>query len=217
MTQTVVVTGGASGIGRATCERYADKGFNVAVLDKQQEPREGGTPTHELVQEHGSDATFIQVDVTDRSQVRDAFQQVVDEYGSIDVLVNNAGIAETETIADMDEATFDSIMQVNVYGVFHCTQAALPHMADNGSIVNIASVAGKHGSAGLSAYCASKAAVIRFTDAASKELDIPVNAVCPSRTQTAMTDFEGDPPEKVADTIYQVSQADYTGRAVDVR
>lgn len=217
MTRTVLVTGGSSGIGRETCQRFHEEGYQVAVLDRQEEPREGGTPTHQLIQQDGGTATFVQADVTDREKIDRALEMVRARMGMIDVLVNNAGVAETAPIGEMDVETFDDIMQVNVYGVFHCTQASLEHLAEDASIVNIASMAGKDGSPGLAAYCGSKAAVIRFTDAVAKELDeVTVNAVCPRRTKTAMTDFEGDDPEKVADVIYETSQAEKTGEAVDV-
>ncbi len=217
MTRTVLVTGGSSGIGRETCQRFHEEGYQVAVLDRQEEPREGGTPTHQLIQQDAGTATFVQADVTDREQVDRAFEMVRARMGMIDVIVNNAGIAETAPIGEMDVETFDTIMRVNVYGVFHCTQASLEHLAEDASIVNIASVAGKNGSPGLAAYCGSKAAVIRFSDAVATELDdVTVNAVCPRRTKTAMTGFEGDEPSKVADVIYETSQADATGEAIDV-
>jgi len=217
MTRTVLVTGGSSGIGRETCKRFHEEGYQVAVLDNQEKPREGGTPTHQLIQQDGGTATFVQADVTDREKIDRALEMVRARMGMIDVVVNNAGIAETAPIGEMDVETFDAIMQVNVYGVFHCVQSALEHLAEDASIINVASVAGKEGSPGLAAYCGSKAAVIRFTDAVAKELDdVTVNAVCPRRTKTAMTDFEGDPPEKVAEIIYETSQAETTGEAVDV-
>ncbi len=100
-------------------------------------------------------------------------------------------------------------------------KAVIPHMKnqETGTIVNISSGAGKTGIPGLAAYCGSKFAVIGMTEAVAREVNeygITVNAVCPGRTQTAMTDFEGVPPEQVAETIYAVSNAEYTGRAVDV-
>lgn len=218
---TVIVTGGASGIGRATCLQYADEGASIVVADRQTEPREGGTPTHEQIIEAGGDAMYVETDVTDWDSVQAMVDEVLEVYEQIDILVNNAGVAENGPVEDFSNEWWERIMRVNLDGVFYCTKAVIPHMKDHGSgsIVNISSGAGKTGFPNLAAYCASKFGVIGFTESVAKELQehgIPVNAVCPGRTQTAMTDFEGVSPEQVAETILAVSQADYTGRAVDV-
>lgn len=217
MTATVIITGAASGIGRATARLFAENGYTVGIIDKQEEPREGGTPTHELIEQEGGDAFFIEANVRRRGEVDEAFDAIEDRIEEFEVLINNAGFAETVSIGDMRDHLWHKIMEVNVDGVYYCTQAALSGLGTDGAIVNISSRVGKEGVADLSAYAAAKHAVLGFTESISKELDdIRVNAVCPRRTKTAMTGFEGDPPEKVAETIYAVSQADYTGRAIDV-
>lgn len=212
MTKTVIITGAASGIGRATAKRFAEEGYQVGVLDKQEEPREGGEPTHELLE----DAFFVQADVRDRDSVTAAFEMIQEECDTIDVLVNNAGFAENGSFAEMDAETWHKIIEINLDGIFHCTQEALPLM-DDGAIVNISSGVGLHGAPELVAYSTSKFGVIGFTESLGRELDdIRVNAVCPSRTKTAMTGFEGDDPADVAAIIYDVSQTEYTARAIDV-
>ncbi|MFB6294316.1 MAG: SDR family NAD(P)-dependent oxidoreductase, partial [Candidatus Nanohaloarchaea archaeon] len=145
----------------------------------------------------------------------------VEWYGSVDVLVNNAGVSEMARIEDMAVEAAHRVFRVNVEGVFHGMKGVIPQMKEQGegSIVNISSGAGKTGVAQGSAYCGSKFAVIGMTEALADELadtDITVNAVCPGRTKTAMTDFEGVPPGTVAETILEVVDAGYTGRAVDV-
>jgi 3-oxoacyl-[acyl-carrier protein] reductase len=217
-----VVTGGASGIGRETCLRFADEGYRVVVADHREEPREGGTPTHEIIEEQGDDALFVETDVTDWEEVSTMVETVVETFGRIDVLVNNAGIARTAPIDELSQEDWDETMAVNLDGVFHCTKAVVPVLRENGegAIVTISSVAGKTGYATYAAYSASKFGVIGFTEAVARDLEedgIRVNAVCPGTTRTKMTDFEGIEPEKVAETIFEVSQRNDTGEAYDVR
>ncbi|MDY6769017.1 MAG: SDR family oxidoreductase [Candidatus Nanohaloarchaea archaeon] len=220
MSQTVIVTGGASGIGRETCFRFAEEGYNVVVADVRKDPREGGPRTHEKLKSEGKQARFWETDVREWEQVQELVAKTLEWYGGVDVLVNNAGFAEKGNIEDTAIEDSHRIFRVNVEGVYHCMKAVVPHMKEqgSGSIVNVSSVAGKRGSAGHVDYCGSKFAVIGMTEALADEVEgdgITVNAVCPGRTRTAMTDFEGVPPEQVAQTILDVSEAGYTGRAVD--
>lgn len=222
--QIVVITGASSGIGRATAFLYAEDGATVINADVSETPRKQPEqiPTQVHIQEQGGDASFIQTDVTDWDAVETMVEQVVDEYGRIDVLVNNAGFSERAPIEELAIEDARKIFRINVEGVFHGMKAVVPHMKSQraGTIVNISSGAGKAGIPNLAAYCGSKFAVIGMTEAVARELDghgVTVNAVCPGRTRTAMTGFEGVPPEEVAETIRQVADAAYTGEAVDVR
>jgi meso-butanediol dehydrogenase/(S,S)-butanediol dehydrogenase/diacetyl reductase len=219
--QVVVITGASSGIGRTTAEHYARNGAAVVNADVRDEPRAADTPTHEHIQEQGGDARFIETDVRDWDSVTRMIDRVVEEYGRIDLLVNNAGVAENGSIDELPVADAQRIFRVNVDGVYHGMRAAIPSMKEQGEgvIVNIASGAGKTGIPDLAAYCGSKFAVIGMTEAVAREVSdhgITVNAVCPGRTKTAMTDFEGVPPQQVAETIMEVAAADFSGRAVDV-
>jgi NAD(P)-dependent dehydrogenase (short-subunit alcohol dehydrogenase family) len=216
----VVITGASSGIGRTTAQLYADHDATVVNADMREDPREDGVPTHTMIENNDGTASFIQTDVRDWQSVAAMVDEVVETYGRIDILVNNAGVAENGPIDELPVDDAQNIFRVNVDGVFHGMKAVVPHMKErgHGSIVNISSGAGKTGIPNLAAYCGSKFAVIGMTEAVAREVEehsITVNAVCPGRTQTAMTDFEGVPPEQVAKTIFDVSNADYSGRAVD--
>ncbi|MDY6765787.1 MAG: SDR family oxidoreductase [Candidatus Nanohaloarchaea archaeon] len=220
MSQTAIVTGGASGIGRHTCLKFAEDGYNVVVADVRKDPREGGPRTHEKLKSEGREARFWGTDVRDWDAVQEMVEQVLDWYGSIDVLVNNAGVAERAPIAELPMEDARDIFRINVDGVYHGMKAVVPVMTErgDGAIVNVASGAGKTGIPGLAAYCGSKAAVIRMSEAVAAEVEhsgVTVDAVCPGRTRTAMTGFEGVPPRRVADTIHDVATDDRTGRAVD--
>ncbi len=218
--ETVIVTGGSSGIGRHTCFRFADDGYNVVVADVRKDPREGGPRTHEKLKSEGHEARFWETDVREWSEVQEVVAKTREWYGTVDVMVNNAGFAERALIEDLSIADARKMFRINVEGVYHGMKAVIPEMKDRGSgaIVNVASGVGKTAVPKLAAYSGSKAAVIRMTEAVAGETEgtgVTVNAVCPGRTKTAMTDFEGVPPETVADTIYEVATAAYTGEAVD--
>lgn len=219
-TPVVVVTGGSSGIGRATCMRFASEGYRVVVADTTEEPRSGGTPTHAKIRTDDGEAVFVETDVRDWDAVRSLVDRAIDVYGRIDVMVNNAGVAENGLIDELPVADAHRIFRINIDGVYHGMKAVVPHMKERnmGAIINLSSGVGKTGAPELAAYSGSKFAVIGMTEAVAKELEaygITVNAVCPGRTRTAMTDFEGVPPEIVVDTIVSVSTADYTGKAVN--
>ncbi len=224
--ETVIVTGGASGIGRETCLRFAEEGFRVVVADVREGPRdpdrEDGTPTHERIRQDGGEAMFVETDVREWDDVRAMVDTVLDRTGRIDVLVNNAGIARTAPIQDLSLEDWRETMRVNLDGPFHGIKAVVPHMVDrgDGAIVTVSSGAGKTGFAEFAAYSASKFGVIGLTEAVAKDLagtGVRVNAVCPGTTRTAMTGYSGMDPERVAARIVAASQVDFTGEAVDVR
>lgn len=190
--KTAVVTGGASGNGRAIVKAYAEEGADVVVADIQRTPREGGRPTHKLVaEEHGVNATYIECDVTDTDALAGAVE-AADAFGGIDIMVNNAGIFRQSDFLDVTEEEFDQLMDVNVKGVFFGAQAAAKKMQENGggSIINMSSVAGIRGSATFSTYNTSKGGVRLLTYSLADELGpegIRVNAIHPGVIETAMT------------------------------
>jgi 3-oxoacyl-[acyl-carrier protein] reductase len=189
-----VITGGAAGIGRATALRFTEEGAKVVICDVNEE---AGNKT---LAELGPDAAFYKVDVTDRQAVQKWIDDVIDRYGQIDVLVNNAGVLrdnmlvkvkDGDLVKQMPEEEFDLVVAVNLKGVFNCTQAVAPYMIKQGSgvILNATSVVGLDGNFGQTNYVATKAGVIGMTKVWARELGrngIRVNAVAPGFTLTEM-------------------------------
>ena len=189
--QVAIVTGGAHGIGEATAVALARAGADVAVVDID-EAAAGKTAA--AISALGRRSLAIGADVGDLASIDAMTRRVVDAFGRIDTLVNNAGVTRRAYIMDLTEADWDRIMRVNGKGVFFCLQRVAREMIPRrrGVIVNIASIAGK-GYAGTSnaIYAASKGAVISLTRIAALQLarhDINVNAICPGTTVTALSE-----------------------------
>ena len=190
--KVTLITGGAAGIGKATAERFVEEGAKVAICDVNPEMGEA------TAQGLGSEVTFRKVDVTDREQVRGWVNHVLGVHARIDVLINNAGILRDgllvkmkngELIKEMPENDFDLVVEVNLKGVFNCTQAVAPHMMrqGGGAILNATSVVGMDGNLGQTNYVASKAGLVGMTKVWARELgryNIRVNAVAPGFTAT---------------------------------
>jgi NAD(P)-dependent dehydrogenase (short-subunit alcohol dehydrogenase family) len=195
--KTAVVTGGASGNGRAIALTFAEEGADVVVADLQREPRQGGTPTDEKISEStDSDATYAECDVTDVGDLTAAVE-AAESFGGIDIMVNNAGMLRTETFVDVSEAAFQQMMDVNIKGVFFGAQAAAEAFldGDGGCIINMSSAGGLQGSPELVSYCASKGAVTLMTYSLAAELgpeNVRVNALHPGIIKTAMTVDDSD-------------------------
>ncbi len=199
-----LITGGAAGIGNATAERFAEEGAKVVICDVNEEL---GQATAEAL-----GVSFYKVDVTDRNAVQEWIDDVVERYGRIDVLVNNAGILrdatlvkvkDGELVKQMSEADFDIVIAVNLKGVFNCTQAVAPYMIRQGGgvILNASSVVGQDGNFGQTNYVAAKAGVIGMTKVWARELgpnNIRVNAVAPGPIATEMV---MSMPQKILDGL----------------
>lgn len=183
--KVAIITGGANGIGAAAVKRFVEEGAKVAIADFD---AEAGAKTAE---HYG--AFFKQVDTADRVSIDTFVEDVIAQFGQIDILVNNAGITRDATLVKMTEEQFDAVIDVNLKGVFHFTQAVTPHMVERGygKVINTSSVSGVYGNFGQTNYAASKAAVVGMTKTWSKELarkGINVNAVAPGFTRTSMVD-----------------------------
>ena len=189
--KTALITGGSRGIGRAIAVLFAKEGAKVAInyAGNQQAAQE----TIGMIQACGGEAIAIQCDVSDGVAVEAMVKQVKEAFGHIDIMVNNAGIARDGLLLRMKEEDWDSVMDTNLKGVFHCTKAVARIMMKQkkGSIVNISSVVGLIGNAGQANYAAAKAGIIGFTKSIAKELasrGIRVNAIAPGFIGTEMTD-----------------------------
>ena len=181
-----IITGAGQGIGLATAIKFAQEGATVVVCDVRQSSIDAAILACEQL---GVKAAGFVMDVTDRTQVDGVISKVLDRFGRIDVLVNNAGITQDARLVKMTEAQFDRVIDVNLRGVFHCAQAAAEVMTAQGSgvILNASSVVGIYGNFGQTNYAASKFGVIGFTKTWSRELGpkgVRVNAVAPGFIQT---------------------------------
>ncbi len=186
-----VVTGAARGIGLAICERLAEAGSDLAMLDIQEETVRSSAG--EVSEKYGVKARAWKVDVSSFSDVERVMGEIVEEFGRIDVLVNNAGITRDNLLMRMSESEWDSVLSVNLKGAFNCMRHVARAMMrqKSGSIVNIASVVGLMGNAGQANYSASKAGMVGLTKSVARELaskGVRVNAVAPGFIKTEMTD-----------------------------
>jgi len=180
--KNVVITGASSGIGRAAALEFARRGANVVLAARRGAALEN---VAQLCREHGVDCTTMVADVS----VRTDCKRLIDSAGRVDVLVNNAGFAVFDAIENANPEDLESMMRTNYLGAAWCTQAVLPQMLERGggSIVNVASIAGIMGYARMGGYCATKFAMIGFTEALRDEVvgrGVRVAMVCPGTTET---------------------------------
>jgi 3-oxoacyl-[acyl-carrier protein] reductase len=205
--KVAAITGAGSGMGRATAELFARRGARVVVVDID---RGAAVETVDRIETAGWEAIAVEADVSAREDVEGFVDRTVEEYGSIDVLHNNAGIPQQSTpVEDVTEETWDGIQDVNLKSAFLGAKYAVPHMREQGGgvILNTASTAGIRPRTGLSAYCASKGGMITLTRQLAHELadaGIRVNAICPVATDTDMLpEFTSEDlsVEGMADTI----------------
>lgn len=181
--QVCLVTGGGSGIGRATCRRLAAEGGRVVVADVSEE---GGAETARLIGTDGGEAVFVKVDVAVAAEVRAAVDAAVARWGRIDVLVNNAAVMTFKPVVELGEDEWDRVLAVNLRAVFLFCKYSLPHMR-RGAIVNVSSIHAHETDANLSPYAASKGGVEAFTRALSRECEhVRVNCVAPGGVNTPL-------------------------------
>jgi len=184
--RTAIVTGGASGIGRATARRLADEGASVAVVDVDVD---GGERVAEGIRADGGTARFIEADVSDERAVEAMVAEAVETFGPLELAFNNAGIeGDTAPTAEQTVDDWDRVIDVNLKGVWLCLKHELPVLLENGggAIVNTSSISGQTG-AGTAPYVASKHGIIGLTRTAAVEYadaDVRVNAICPGTVET---------------------------------
>ncbi|MEH0628436.1 3-oxoacyl-ACP reductase family protein [Streptomyces stelliscabiei] len=205
-TQVAIVTGAGRGLGRAVAHSLARRKVAVVLA--------GRTPEHlaevrDAVLDEGGTALAVPTDVSDAASVQALFDTCLEEYGRLDVLVNNAGVTAQVGLADMTEADWDRIFDINVRGMFLCSRAAARHFASTGSgrAINVASVFGLLGRPGFTAYGASKGAVINFTRAAAAEwakFGAQVNAVAPGYFATDINAELRDDEAAVAKVVRRI-------------
>jgi 3-oxoacyl-[acyl-carrier protein] reductase len=194
--KTAIVTGGGNGIGKETILTFVREGANVVIVDFDVE---AGNQTLKEVKALGGNGIFQRVDVSDRQNVNEMVKVTLDTFGRIDILVNNAGITADSMLLKLTEDNWKKVLDVNLTGVFNCTQAVVGTMIEQGSgkIISASSVVGVYGNVGQTNYAASKAGVIGMTKTWAKEFGkkgICVNAVAPGFVKTNMVEKV---PEKV--------------------
>ncbi|PKN91820.1 MAG: 3-oxoacyl-ACP reductase [Chloroflexi bacterium HGW-Chloroflexi-6] len=216
-----LITGGAAGIGKATALRFAQEGAKVVICDLNEEAGKA------LLVELGPDSRFFAVNVADRQEVQAWVEAVVAHYGRVDVLINNAGILrdglfvrvkDGELVKQMEEASWDAVIDVNLKGVFNCTQAVAPYMIKQGGgvVVNASSVVGLYGNFGQTNYVAAKAGVIGMTKVWARELgryNIRVNAVAPG---FILTEMVRQMPENILNEMKSHTPLGRLGEPVDI-
>lgn len=192
--KVAVVTGASQGIGEAAARAFAAEGCGVVLAARS------GQRLDKLARELGKDALAVRCDVTSWDDIQNLARATQQRFGRCDVLVNNAGVGYGGTLEEMPVAQVDETLAVNLRGVMLVAKAFLPLLQRDATVLNVASVAGKSGSAGLAAYCASKAGVRIFSEALGAELaerGVRVVSVCPGYVATAMVDDAPVPMERM--------------------
>ncbi|NLD38484.1 MAG: 3-oxoacyl-[acyl-carrier-protein] reductase [Desulfatiglans sp.] len=215
--RVVVVTGGSRGIGRAIALKFAEE-RPVIIIAHYDQDETFSDQTLTMLNEKGIRCESFKVDVSSKSAVESFFDSVLEKYGRVDTLINNAGITRDSLLMKMSERDWDLVLNINLKSIFNCTQTIIRSMIKNrrGTIVNIASVSGQIGVAGQANYSASKAGIMGFTKAVAREVasrGITVNAVAPGFIQTEMTDAL---PEKVVESYLQQIPLGRLGTVQDV-
>ncbi|ABQ26067.1 3-oxoacyl-[acyl-carrier-protein] reductase [Geotalea uraniireducens] len=213
--RVAVITGASRGIGKAVALKLAAEGADLVVTATS---LEAARMTADEIIQLGGKALALKVDVSITEEVESLFHKTIEEFGRVDILINNAGITRDGLLLRMKEADWDAVLDVNLKGAFNCTREAAKYMtkARYGRIVNISSVVGEIGNAGQVNYCASKAGMFGLTKATARELakrNITVNAVSPGFIETDMT---GVLSEKVRENLLQQIPLERLGQPEDI-
>lgn len=183
-----IITGGARGLGKATATAFAKEGIDVAITGRNEEALK---QTVSELKELGVNAMYSVFDVGNHDEVKTGIKEIYENFGSIDILANNAGIAAFGSFNDMDSKQWEEIIQTNVMGMYYVTKEVLPHLIskNQGDIINVSSTAGLSGNANTSAYSASKFAVIGMSEALMKEVRKYNIRVCTLTPSTIASDM----------------------------
>ncbi|MFQ5652064.1 MAG: 3-oxoacyl-ACP reductase FabG [bacterium] len=187
--RVAIITGGARGIGRATAEVFTREGAAVIIWDVN----ENGADTAKALCEQGFSAEFQRIDISDPGAVQKAAAKIVDKHGRIDILINNAGVIRDSSFLKMTPEQWQTVLDVNLTGIFNCVKAVAPHMVEKkyGRIVNTSSISGLRGNFGQANYAATKAGIVGMTKTLAREFGkhgITVNSVAPGFILTEMTE-----------------------------
>ncbi|RYC69959.1 3-oxoacyl-ACP reductase FabG [Spirosoma sordidisoli] len=212
--KVAIITGAARGIGQGAAEVFCREGATVIIWDLLDE----GESTAQTLRDQGYRCDFMKVSTTDVPAIEAATREVVDRYGQIDILINNAGITRDKTLLKMSFDEWQQVIDVNLTGVFNCTKVVAPYMVERkyGRIICTSSINGVHGAFGQTNYAAAKAGIIGMVRSWAKELGpkgITANAVAPGFIQTAMTDAM---PEEVRNAAVATVPVRRIGKPDDI-
>lgn len=210
--RTAVITGGANGIGLETAKLFISEGANVVIADTNE------AAGKEAAESLGENCMFIKTDVSDKSSAYFCINDTLKKFGSLEILINNAGITSDASLVKMSSEQFEKVIDINLKGVFFMTKYAATHMAEKkyGRIINTSSIVGLYGNFGQTNYAASKSGVIGMTKTWARELGrngITVNAVAPGFIDTGMLNTV---PEKILDNIKQRTPLGRLGSPIDI-
>ncbi|RJS93231.1 SDR family oxidoreductase [Salinisphaera sp. Q1T1-3] len=213
--RVALVTGASRGIGAATAKRLAADGFAVVV--NYAGNREAADAVRSDIEQNGGQALVVQADVSNPSEVKRLFDETIDQFGGVDVLVNCAGVMDLAPIGEMDDATFDKTVAINLKGTFNTLRQAAQHLRDGGRVINVSSSVTRLLQPGYGPYAATKAAVEAMTGVFTKEMrgrDIRVNAIAPGPTATEL--FLEGKPDHVVDHIANLSPMERLGQPDEI-
>ncbi|MBA4495226.1 3-oxoacyl-ACP reductase FabG [Paenactinomyces guangxiensis] len=213
--RVAIITGGANGIGRETAFTFAREGAQLMIADYD---TAAGQEICAQLREKGAEAAFHQVDVSSRESVQKMVEATVEHFQKIDILINNAGITHDGMLVTLTEEQWRRVIEVNLNGVFFCTQAVVPHMIKQGRgrIISASSVSGVYGNIGQTNYAATKAGVVGMTKSWAKELarhGLRVNAIAPGFVQTRMVETV---PQTVLEQVQKQIPVGRLGKPSDI-
>lgn len=213
--KTAIITGAGNGIGKEAALTFSREGANVVVADFDEAAAEAVVAE---IKEKGGNGIAVKVNVADQESVTQMVQEAVNSFGSVDILVNNAGITADAMLHKLTPENWQKVIDVNLTGVFYCTQAVIPKMVEQGKgkIITTSSVSGVYGNVGQTNYAATKAGVVGMTKSWAKELGgkgINVNAVAPGFVETSMV---AKVPDKVIEKLKMTIPLNRLGNPADI-